>query len=172
VGFSDADYAADTTSRRSTSGYVFLLNGAAISWKTKLQPSVSLSTCEAELIALAFALQEGIWLRRLVSELLMPGYDNTVVIHEDNQGTIALVQNHRFSDRSKHVDTRYFFIREHITDGNFAVEYCPTDLMVADIFTKALGRVAFQRLRVKLGLKDLSDKNNRRTQDPSIEEEI
>lgn len=162
VGFSDADFAADITTRRSTSGFVFTMNGTAVSWKTKLQPSVSLSTCEAELIALAYCLQEGIWLRRLVHELLLLDQGEPIVLHEDNQGTIALVQNHRFSERSKHVDIRYFFIREHLSSGSFTVEYCPTQHMTADIFTKALPRVAFQHLRAKLGLKDFSAKVNRR----------
>jgi hypothetical protein len=132
-----------------------MLNGAAISWKTKLQPSVSLSTCEAELIALAFCVQEGIWLRRLVSELLPERDMEAIEVNEDNQSTIALVRNHRFSNRTKHVDIRYFFMREHFADGEFAIKYCPTQEMTADIFTKALSRVTFEYLRSKLGMRDL-----------------
>jgi hypothetical protein len=155
TGYSDADFAADVDTRRSTSGYVYMLNGAAISWKTKLQPSVSLSTCEAELIALAFCVQEGIWLRRLVSELLPEQDMEAIEVNEDNQSTIALVRNHRFSNRTKHVDIRYFFMREHFADGEFAIKYCPTQEMTADIFTKALSRVTFEYLRSKLGMRDL-----------------
>jgi transposase InsO family protein len=171
TGYSDADFAADIATRRSTSGYVFLLNGAAVSWKTKLQPSVSLSTCESELIALAYCVQEGIWLRRLLGELLPEQDMEAIEINEDNQSTIALVRNHRFSDRTKHVDIRYFFMREHFAEGKFAIQYCPTQEMIADIFTKALKRVTFEYLRSKLGMKDLKknkDKEDKKKEDESF----
>jgi hypothetical protein len=156
VGFSDADWAGDINSRRSTTGFVFTLCGAAISWRTKLQSSVALSTCEAELMALSATMQEAIWIRRLLTDLHFPGHELPMALKEDNQGALALVRDHRFSERCKHMAIRYFFAREQIEQGNFTVDYCPTADMLADIFTKALPRVVFQRLRDLLGMKDLA----------------
>jgi hypothetical protein len=155
IGFADADWAGDTETRRSTSGSVFMLGGAAISWRTKLQRSVALSTCEAELMSLSAALQEAIWLRRLSKDLHLTSAQEPMTLFEDNQGAIALINDFRFSERTKHVDIRYFFIREKVAEGEFKVEYCTTALMLADIFTKALGRIAFERIRAFLGLSDL-----------------
>ena len=152
VGYADASWGECVASRRSTTGYVFLLCGAAISWKTKLQTSVALSTCEAELMALSDAGREAIWLRRMSGELVQHFSSEPVPIHEDNQAARLLVQDQRFSERTKHVALRHFFVREEVGNGTITVPYCPTNLMVADIFTKALQRVAFERFRTMLGL--------------------
>jgi hypothetical protein len=152
IGYSDADWAGDVASRRSTTGYVFLLCGAAISWKTKLQTSVALSTCEAELMALSDAGREAIWLKRMSGELVQQFSSEPITINEDNQAARLLVQDQRFSERTKHVALRHFFVREEVAKGTITVPYCPTNLMIADILTKALQRVAFERLRRMLGL--------------------
>jgi len=152
VGYADADWAGDIASRRSTTGYVFLLCGAAVSWKTKLQTSVALSTCEAELMALSDAGREAIWLKRMSGELVQHFASGPVPINEDNQAARQLVQDQRFSERTKHVALRHFFVREEVGKGTITVPYCPTNLMVADLLTKALQRVTFERLRAMLGL--------------------
>ena len=77
-----------------------------------------------------------------------------MTLHEDNQGTLAIANDRRFSERTKHVNVRYFFIQDEIANGNFKVIYCPTADMLADIFTKALARVPFEKLRDLLGLKE------------------
>jgi len=110
VGFSDADWAGDQDDRRSTTGNVFLLGGGAVSWLSKKQSTVALSTAEAEYVALSQAAQECVWLRRLLSDL---GMDATpVVILEDNQGAIAIAKNPVDHSRTKHIDIRYHYIRE------------------------------------------------------------
>jgi hypothetical protein len=152
IGFSDSDWGGDTDSRRSTTGYVFLMSGAAISFKTKLQASVALSTCEAELVALSEATREAIWLRQLLIEMKQMTNDRPVPLMEDNQAALQLVRDQRFSERTKHVAIRHFFVREESAEGTVTVEYCPTAHMVADIFTKPLSRIVFERLRVALGL--------------------
>ena len=135
--FSDADWAEDTSDRRSTSGYCVSLNqdGPLISWKTKKQPTVALSTCEAEYMALAATLQECLYLVQLLQGI--DGFEYMKPkIYEDNQGTIALAKNPVKRQRSKHVDIKYHFVRSTINDGKMILEYCPTELMVADVLTK------------------------------------
>ena len=151
VGYADADYAGDLDSRRSTTGFVFTYAGSAISWKTKLQRTVALSTCEAELMALAHACQEAQWLIRMTTDLQHPD-SGPLTIHEDNQPAIANVKDQRFSDRTKHMDIRYFYTRDLVELKVIDVKYCPTDKMLADFFTKALARVTFERLRTLLAI--------------------
>lgn len=155
IGYSDADWAGDVNDRRSTSGYVFQISGGSISWKSRKQPSVALSTAEAEYMALAGAAQEALWLKQLTSEL---GSTTTepFTIYEDNQSTISMAKNPQFHGRAKHVAIKYHFIREHVNDGSVRLEYCPTKRMVADILTKGLPRVQFVKLRKMAGVVELS----------------
>ena len=104
LGYSDADWAGDIVDRRSTSGYVFTLNGAAVSWKSKKQTCVGLSTTEADYMALSSAAQEAVWIQRLLEEV-----DETtnkpITIYEDNQAAICMSQNPRFHGRGKNILT-------------------------------------------------------------------
>lgn len=151
LAYSDADWAGDIEKRRSTSGFAFLLGGGAISWLSRLQPVVALSTTEAEYIALTSAAQEHVWLTRLFREI---GFGDALgnVIYEDNQGAIHLARDPVAHKRVKHIEIRYHFIRDKVESGEIILEYCPTNDMVADIFTKALSRDKFQRFRGELGL--------------------
>lgn len=150
VGFSDADCAGDQDGRRSTTGNIFLLNGGAVSWLSRKQATVALSTTEAEYVALSQAAQEGTWLRRLLSDL---GMDTTpTVILEDNQGAIAIAKNPVDHSRTKHIDIRYHYIRECVQNGEVELQYCPTNDMKADILTKPLARQKFEYLRRGIGL--------------------
>ena len=112
IGYCDADYASDTESRRSTTGYVFLLNGGAISWSSKRQQTVAVSTTEAEYMAAAAAVKEALWLRKLMVDV----YDTTpsIKIFGDNQSAIKLLKNPVSSQRSKHIDVIYHFARERV----------------------------------------------------------
>ena len=125
-----------------------------MSWTSKRQPVVALSTSEAEYIALSSATQEAVWLRRLLSELGAPV--SSVTMMEDNQGAIALAKNPIAHARTKHIDIRYHYIREAVQDGLVELQYCPTKEMVADLLTKPLPKESFQRLRTSLGLDTLS----------------
>ena len=156
VGYSDADWAGDTNDRKSTSGYVFMLSGAAISWRSKKQTSVALSTAEAEYMALSSATQEAMWLRQLFSNLM----DNfklsePTTIYEDNQSTICMSKNSQSHGRSKHVDIKYHFVREQVERETIKVTYCKTEEMTADIFTKSILNYQFKRLRTQLGMADM-----------------
>ena len=107
-GYSDADWAGDVNDRKSTSGYLFTSSRAAVSWRSKKQTSIALSTAEPEYMALASATQEAIWLRKLNCELSHPP-SNATVIYEDNQSAIAIAKNPQFHDRAKHIEIKILF---------------------------------------------------------------
>ena len=148
--YCDADYAGDISSRRSTTGYVFILNGGAISWNSRLQPTVAVSTVEAEYMAAAAAVKEALWLRVLFTSLGM--HFEIVTINCDNQGAIKLLKHPIASQRSKHIDIIYHFAREHVMRKNVSFEYCATEDMVADIFTKAVAEGKFVFCRSMMGI--------------------
>ncbi|MBA3284506.1 MAG: hypothetical protein H0U27_05530 [Nitrosopumilus sp.] len=150
TGYSDASYAENRKDRKSTSGYIFLKANGAISWKSKKQPIVSLSSMEAEYIALTSAAKEAMWLQKLNQEI----EDSTeaILIYEDNQATIKTASEEIYNDRSKHIDVRYHFIRENIRNNQIKVEYLPTEEMIADALTKPLGSVKVIHFNNLLGL--------------------
>lgn len=151
VGFSDADYAGDIETRRSTTGYVFCLTNGAVSWSSQRQKLVTLSTTEAEYVAASAAARESIWLRKLLSDIGCPCEKETTLF-VDNQSAIQLVKNPVYHKRTKHIDIRYHFIREKTENGDIAVEYVPSEEQRADIFTKALPRERFGKLCEALNL--------------------
>ncbi|CAB0041973.1 unnamed protein product [Trichogramma brassicae] len=137
VGFADADWGSDITDRRSYSGYMFSLSNSAVSWCSKKQKSVALSSTEAEYMSLSDAAKEAIFLSNLLKEL---GFDDLarMTVYNDNQSAAKLASNPVFHARSKHIDIRAHFIREVLKDGKFDLKYLSTDEMTADILTKAL----------------------------------
>lgn len=151
----DADWAGDKDTRRSTTGYLFILAGGAVSWRSKLQPTVALSSTEAEYRAITEAGQELIWLRTMLKKL---GYEdsNPTVLQSDNMGAIHLTNKTIFHARTKHIEIHYHWIREVVKAGKLTVQHCPTHLMTADLLTKSLGTAQFTQLRKLLGLKPIS----------------
>ncbi|KAL4018293.1 hypothetical protein IC575_021884 [Cucumis melo] len=150
-GYCDNDWAGDTNDRKSTSGYVFFIGNTAFTWSSKKQPIVTLSTCEAEYVAAASCVCHAVWLRNLLKTVGILQEDPTV-IHIDNKSTIALAKNPVFHDRSKHIDTRFHFIRDCISRKEVQVEYVNTEDQIADIFTKPLKVNVFNNLRTLLGV--------------------
>ena len=153
-GYSDSDWAGDYDTRKSTSGFISSVGSAAISWSSKLQPTVALLTCEAEYIGQTNATKEAIWLRRLLNEI-RPETANepqATIIYCDNQGAIALAKNPQFHARTKHIDIQHHFVREKINEGAVQLEYIKTEGQVADGLTKALDKVRFERFRKAIGL--------------------
>ena len=150
-GYSDADWAGDLDTRRSTSGYVFKIGGAIVSWNSKKQITVAKSTTEAEYVALSAAASETIWLRQLLKDL---GFNKSgaTVLYEDNNGAIELSKNAKHHGRTKHIDIAHHFIRERVASNELSVIHCPTGDMLADVMTKGLARVQFEKLRNKLGV--------------------
>jgi hypothetical protein len=136
VGYCDADYAGDVDTRRSTGGYVFIMNGAAITWQSKRQATVAASTTEAEYISAASAVKESLWLKQLLADLDMR--QGPVSIMADNQSAIKLLKNPVSSMRSKHIDVAHHFARERVARQEVAFVFVATDEQIADIMTKAL----------------------------------
>lgn len=122
-----------------------MLSGGLVRWMSKKQTCVSLSTTEAEYVSLCAATRETMWLRTLLSEMGC-AVDGPTAIMEDNQGAIAMTQNERVSQRTKHISTKYHFVRDEVKKGPVVITYCPTDQMIADVMTKALGPLKFKAL--------------------------
>jgi hypothetical protein len=146
VGYCDSDYAGDPDTRKSTTAYVFMLGGGAITWASKLQPTVAISSSEAEYMALAAAVQDAIYLRQLLGDLGFEQREATVIC-EDNQGCIALAENPVMHKRTKHIDVKHHFIRERVESGEIEVQYVPTRDQLADMLTKPLKRIDHERFR-------------------------
>ncbi|CAK9820236.1 Copia protein [Anthophora plagiata] len=151
IGFADADWAQNKSDRKSNSGYLFKYYGAPISWSCRKQACVALSSTEAEYVALAEASQEGLWIRRLLEDFTGKVQEKTP-IYEDNQSCLKLICNNRFNHRTKHIDTKYHFVKELQVQGIMDYQYCPTEQMTADMLTKPLGRIRLKSIAEGCGL--------------------
>ncbi|KAK9074991.1 hypothetical protein SSX86_003310 [Deinandra increscens subsp. villosa] len=152
VGYSDSSYGNDIIDRRGTTGTIFYYSDNAITWSSQKQRTVALSSCEAEFMAATDAARQAIWLRNLISEIsgLEP---QCVKLKVDNEGAIALMKNPVFHGRSKHIDTKYHFIRECVERNLIFVEHVDGKLQKADMLTKALPRVKFEEMKELIGVK-------------------
>jgi hypothetical protein len=150
-GYCDAD-GHSTEGRHAISGYAFLVDGGAISWSSKRQELVTLSTTKAEYVAQTHAAKEAIWLRSLNSKIFGPA-PKPFPLLSDNQGAIALACDNRFHARTKHIDIQYHFIREAVEAGKIDISYVASADNISDILTKALPAVQFKSLASSLGLR-------------------
>ena len=151
VGYSDSDWAGNKDDGRSTTGFLFFLGNNAFTWSSKKQPIVTLSSCEAEYVAATSCVCHAIWLRSMLKELHMEQED-AYEIYVDNKSAINLAKNLVYHDRSKHINTRYHFIRECIARKDVRVIHTRSEDQVADIFTKPLNENDFSRQRMMLGV--------------------
>jgi Reverse transcriptase (RNA-dependent DNA polymerase) len=149
-GFVDAD-GASQDHRRAISGYVFVVDGGAVSWSSKKQELVTLSTTEAEYVAATHAAKEAVWLRRLTGEIFSL-LEEPTTLHGDNKSAIALAHGGQYHARTKHIDIRYHYIRYIIEAGTIKLIYCPTDQQTADILTKALPSMKVKHFAQGMGL--------------------
>lgn len=152
MGYVDSDWAGDSTDRRSTTGYIFKVFNCSVSWASKKQATVALSSTEAEYMALSVAASEACWLRFVCQDLMMLEQFVCVTLYEDNQTAIRVGKNPECHKRLKHMDIKYHFIREKIKGNVIHVTYLNTSDQIADILIKPLGRNQFVKLReVRLG---------------------
>ena len=142
-GMSDADWAV----KHSTSGFVFMMSKAAISWGSKKQQSIALSSCEAEIVAASEAAKEAIYLDRLHAELGFKGSKEPIQLDLDNKAAIDSSYNPENHSRTKHIDRRHYFVRELVEEGRLVVPFVSTTDNYADFFTKPLKPARFFHLR-------------------------
>ena len=154
VGFCDSDWGGCLDTRRSTTSYVFLLGGGAISWCSKRQKSPSQSSCEAEYIAAAQAAMEVAWMRSFLGEL---GAEPTqpIVVGSDSESAINLVLNPVYHERSKHIGLKIHYVREQVLKGEVEFIHIPTEYQVADALTKAVPQDKLEYCRSKMGVREL-----------------
>lgn len=145
IGYSDSDFAGDIDSRKSNTGYLFLMNGGPVTWASRKQNTVALSTTESEYMAASDAAREILWLRQFLLDIGKP--QNTVTLKIDSQSAIKLIHNPVFHKRSKHIDVRYNFIREKVELKIINIEYVESSYQLADFLTKALPLSRFNFIR-------------------------
>jgi hypothetical protein len=153
-GYTDVDWAGSISDRRSTSGFMFSFGSAAVTWSSKKQPTVALSSIEAKYRGAAMAACEVAWLHKLLGDLGLH-VDKQVVIYCDNLSNIQLVRNLMFHARTKHIEVHYHFIREKVLAGEIDLIYVSTEDQVVDIFTKVLGAEKHCRFCSMLGVMEL-----------------
>jgi hypothetical protein len=151
TAFSDSDWAADRTTRKSISGIVCLVFGSPVSWSSRKQDIVSTSTTESEFYAISEAVKELQWLKNILADFNQI-IESPIVIRADNQSTIKMIENPKFSSRTKHIDVRLHFVRESVSIGKFRLLYCPSEENIADLLTKPLAGVKIKFLRNLIGL--------------------
>jgi hypothetical protein len=149
--FCDADFAGDLVTRRSTTAYAFVLNGGAVSWQSKLQPTVATSTTEAEYIAASVVLREALWFRKLL-HVLDDAPAPSITIKCDNQAVLALIKNPVAHARTKHIDVAHHYIRDRVQRGEVDFVYCASATNASDFLTKALPGAAFRSCLEVCGL--------------------
>lgn len=150
--YSDADWAGDINSRKSTSGFVIKVFGNLIQWASRKQNCVALSTCEAEYVALSITVSEVLWIQKLLLDL---GFDTNqftpTEICEDNQSVICVAQLNKYDNKLKHVDIKINFVQDILCKGFIYLKYVESDNQQADIFTKSLNIVQFNKFINVLG---------------------
>jgi hypothetical protein len=151
TSFADADHGGDKNSGKSTGGYLIKFGSGAVSWSSKLQPIVALSTTEAEYIAAVEAAKEMVWMRQLLTEF---GFqvNEPSILRIDNQSAISVSKNPEHHGRMKHLDLRYYWLRDQVNIGVITPLYVPTEEMPADLLTKSLARVKVEKFRRMMGV--------------------
>jgi hypothetical protein len=158
IGYTDASFQTDKDDFRSQSGYVFCLNGGAVSWKSSKQDTVADSTTEAEYIAACSAAKEAVWIKKFITELgVVPSIVNPITLYCDNTGAIAQAKEPRSHQRSKHILRRFHLIREIVDRGDVKICKIPTEENVSDPLTKPLAQQKHEGHTRAIGIRDAPD---------------
>ena len=158
VGYTDADFAGDKVERKSTSGHCQFLGESLVSWACKKQNTIALSTTEAEYIAAASCCSQVLWIKQQLVDYSVSCSE--IVIHCDNTSAINLSKNPIQHSKSKHIDIKHHFLRDHVQKGDIQLIYLDTKYQIADIFTKPLLDERFKDLIKTLNMLSLSVLNN------------
>ena len=150
MAYSDADYAGSKVDRKSTSGTCHFLGESLVSWSSKKQASVALSTTESEYIAASLACSQVLYINQFLKDLNI--ISKKTKIQCDDTSAINLSKNPVHHSRSKHIDVRHHFLRDNVLKGNIELSFVPTHEQLADIFTKPLKTDDFIRIRRRLGI--------------------
>jgi Reverse transcriptase (RNA-dependent DNA polymerase) len=150
AAYTDSDWASDPITRRSVTGYFFLLAGGPITWRSRAQTTVAHSSTEAEYMALSDCFHQVSWIRNIFLELGI--WLGPILIYADNQGSIFIGSNPVQKIRTKHIDVKYHYVCECIAVKKIVLYHVPTEDNTADIFTKNLGRLKFEKFKQQLGI--------------------
>uniref|UniRef100_A0A2N9HTH1 Integrase catalytic domain-containing protein n=1 Tax=Fagus sylvatica TaxID=28930 RepID=A0A2N9HTH1_FAGSY len=144
TGYNDADWASDKDERKSTLGYAFILGGGAVSWCSKKQSCIALSTMESEYVACSAAVQEAVWLRRFLQRLGVTAHaEDVVLLYSDSTSALAYAKDPKYHGKAKHIELRYHYIRDMVSQGEVILQHISTGSMVADPLTKPIARDLF-----------------------------
>lgn len=156
IGYSDADWGSDPDEHKSTSGYVVLLNNGAITWSSKKQPRIALSTMEAGHVAYLATIKEVVWLRRFFQNLeVVKDASDPVTVHCDSMVALAYAKDSKYHGRTKHIDIQHHYIQDMVAHNEVVLKHISTSLMITDPLTKPIGRDVFQTHVRSLGLRFL-----------------
>ena len=153
IGYSDADFAGCIDSRKSTSGYVFMIADGAVSWKSAKQTLTATSTMEAEFVSCFEATSHGVWLKSFISGLrVVDSISRPLTLYCDNSAAVFMAKNNKSGSRSKHIDIKYLAIRERVKEKKVVIEHISTELMIADPLTKGMPPKGFKDHVARMGL--------------------
>lgn len=155
-GFVDSDWASCSLDRRSYTGFCFIMSGCVISFESKKQKTVALSSTEAEYMALSEACKEAIYLKNVIFEILKLNKSMSICLYSDNQSSMKLAVNPLFHKRTKHIDVRHHFVRDCVAKTDVKIEYISTSDMPADIFTKSLNSSKHYKFLNLLGISEIA----------------
>ena len=153
VGYSNVDFAGCVDSRKSTSGYIFIMVDGAVSWRSVKQTLIAISTMEAELVSCFEATSQGVWLKSFISGLRVMDYiSRQMKIFCDNSAVVFLAKNNKSVSLSKHIDFKYLAIREHVKEKQVVIEHISTELMIVDPLAKGMAPMKFKDHVDRMGI--------------------
>ena len=153
TGYSDSDFAGCVDSRKSTSGYIFMMAGGAVSWRSAKQTLIATSTMEAEFVSCFEATLHGVWFRNFISGLrIMDSISKPLRIYCDNSAAVFMAKNNKSGSRNKHIDIKYLAIRERVKENKVVIEHVSTVLMIVDPLTKGMPSFKFKDHVLNMGL--------------------
>ena len=157
IGYSNSYYAGCVDSRKSTFGYLFLLAGGAISWKSGKQSTIATSTMEAEFVACFEATVHALWLRKFITGLnVIDSISRPLKLYCDNSAVVFFSKNYKYSKGAKYMDLKYLSVKEEVQKHRVSIEHIGTDLMIADPLTKGLPPKIFVGHVKRMGIIDKS----------------